>query len=128
MSVGVQAALTAIGTALDGIDGLRVFAYIPDSIVPPAAVVDVEEIVYDHTMGRGTDRATFVVTVAVGKAHDRSSHVAVTTYLEGSGAKSVKAALDAIGPAVRVTDARKSIVLFASQEFLGATFSVDYVA
>lgn len=128
MSVNLATALTAIETALDGIDGLRVFKYIPDSISPPAAVVDIDTLEYDNTMARGTDRVTFNVTVAVGKAVDRAAHAAVTTYLEGSGATSVKAAVDAIGSHVQVMRARKSIVIVAAQEFLGATFEVDYVA
>jgi len=130
MAMNIVTALNAIKTALDGVAGLRTFKFIPDSISPPAAVVDLDEIIYDNTKGRGTDRATFTVTVAVGKVVDRAAHDQVAGYMSGTGAATtaIKAALDAIGPHVQVLRARKAIVMFASQEFLGATFDVDYVA
>lgn len=128
MSVNLANALTALETALGTISGLRVFKFIPDSISPPAAVVDIDGLEYDNSMGRGTDRVTFAVTVAVGKVVDRAAHAAVTTYMEGTGATSVKAAVDAIGANWRVMRVRKSIVILAAQEYLGATFEVDYVA
>lgn len=126
MSVSLADAIDDVGDALGGIDGLRVFKYIPDSVSPPAAVVDIEEIVYDNTKARGTDRVTIVVTVLVGKATDRAAHTQVHAYMEGTSA--IKTALDAIGSHVRVTGVRKGTVTMALQEFLGATFDIDYVA
>lgn len=126
MSVDLVVARAAIGDALGTIAGLRVFPYVPDSVSPPAAIVEWDTIEYDNTMGRGTDRVTFNVTVVVGKAHDRAASIAVDTYAEGTAA--VKAALDAVGPHVRVERVRKTTIVIAAQEFASATFEVDYVA
>jgi hypothetical protein len=43
-----------LGAALETIDGLRVFPYWADKIVPPAAIVGFpESLDFDETMGRG---------------------------------------------------------------------------
>lgn len=129
VSINVAAAMDAIGTALDGISTLNVFAYIPDSVTPPAAAVGYpDEVTYDNTMARGTDRATIPVTVVVGRVHDESTATALAAYMAGTGSSSVKAAVDAIGPGVRVTRAITIPLVYAGVEFVGAQFEVDYVA
>lgn len=131
MSINVAAAMAAIGTALDGITTLNVFAYIPDSVTPPAAAVGYpDELTYDNTMQRGTDRATFPITVVVGIVHDESTVAAASAYMAGDGTvtTSVKAAVDAIGPGVRVTRALTMPLVYSGVEFLGVQFEVDYVA
>lgn len=130
MAMDVNTVRATIGTALEAITGLRVFHYIPDSAVPPAAMVGMPALDYDDTMQRGKDRAVFPVTVVVGKAHDRSAQDKLGTYMSGTGAAttSVKAAVDAIGPHVRVQRAEARPIILGAQEFLGATFDVDYIA
>lgn len=131
MSINVSTAMDTIGTALAGITTLNVLDYIPDSVTPPAAVVGYpEELEYDNTMKRGTDRATFTVTVVVGQAHDQSTRDLLSGYMRGDGSTStsVKVALDAIGSAVRVMRARTVPMLYAGQQMVGAVFDVDYVA
>ena len=127
--MNVNTALDTIGTALGNVSGLRVFDFIPDNVNPPAAVVGMPELLtYDNTMGRGTDRATFKVTVLVGKVSDRAARDKLAAYLDGTGAASVsvKTALDAIAGG-RCTQAEIAVYTFPSGVFLGADFDFDYV-
>lgn len=130
MSIDVGAAWDALGQAVGTITGLNVFDFVPDSLVPPAAVVTLDTITYDNTMARGTDRALFKVWIAVGKVHDESSRDKLAGYLNGAGVTTtaVKAAVDALGPQVRCSQGTIQILGEAGQEFLAAVFDVDYVA
>lgn len=131
MSLNLNTAMDAIGTALAGITGLRVSDYPADSVAVPAAIVAwPDEIEYDHTHARGTDRAVFKVHVMVGKVSDRASRDAINAYTNGAGtaSTSVKTALDAMGAHVRVAKATYSVMAVAGIEYLTATFDVDYVA
>lgn len=131
MSLNLNTAMDALGTALGGVTGLRVFDFPPDSISPPAAIVAWPEgLEYDNTHARGTDRATFKVHVLVGKVSDRSARDQVNVYANGAGtaSTSVKTALDAIGSGVRVERAAFSVMTVAGTDFLTVSFDVDYVA
>lgn len=88
---GVRA---GIGTALDTIAGLRCFDYVPDSLAPPAAVVEPLEIDYDESMNSGTQFYRAFILVIVGRMSDRSSQDRLDAYLTDTGATSVKAALE----------------------------------
>lgn len=131
--MNVAQVMTGIKTRLDTITGLRAFAYAPDNLAPPAAIIGLPtEYRFDLTYGRGSDSAIFPVTVVVGKVSDRASQVALAEYLDGSGAKSVKAAVEAAGvgggaDSVRVTGAEIATVTVASVEYLAATFSLEVV-
>jgi hypothetical protein len=128
--MNLNTAMDALGTALGGITGLNVYDFHAESVADPAAIVGLpDELVYDHTHGRGTDRATFPVHVLVCKADDRSARDLLAAYCGGTGgvAVSVKAALDALA-GVRVVKADFSVMTMASVEYLAATFDVDYVA
>lgn len=92
----MNAVMDGLGVALAAISGLRVFDYPADKLDPPAAVVGFPtEIAWDYTKGRGSDRATFPVFVVVGGAFSRPARDALGPYLAGSGAQSIKAALEA---------------------------------
>jgi hypothetical protein len=85
-----------LAARIDTIVGLRVFAFPPDSVAPPAAVVTYpEDYSYDETYGRGSDRLTIPVVVMVGKLTDRSSRDNLSVYADGSGVKSIKAVIEA---------------------------------
>lgn len=119
-----------LGTALDTIDGLRVFDFPPKSAQPPFAFVDMPESVdFDLTLNRGSDRATFSVVVAVADVVDRAARDAIATYAAGSGASSVKAVLEAatIGLSVRVESVTFRPVTLAQGTYAGAIFEVDVV-
>lgn len=131
MPLNLNTAMDAIGTALGGITGLRVYDYPSDNIAVPAAVVAwPDELEYDHTHARGVDRAVFRVHVLVGKVSDRAARDQINAYTNGAGAAnaSVKTALDAIGPHVRVGKVAFTVMTVAGLEYLTATFDVDYVA
>lgn len=115
------------------IDGLRVFAYPPDKLSPPAAWVAYPEgYTYDLTYGRGSDRiANLGVVVAVGAVVDRVSRDRLSEYVNGSGAKSVKAVLES-GPysafdKLRVVDVTFDVLTRGGTDYLGALFTLDIV-
>lgn len=86
--------MDAISARLDTIDGLRVF--LPgQKISPPAAVVLFPEtLTFDETYGRGMDRLSLPVSLAVGRVSDRSARKQLAAYCDGAGPSSVKAVLE----------------------------------
>lgn len=125
---GVRAGL---GTALDTITGLRVFDYVPDSLSPPAAVVEPLEVDYDEAMKRGLDFYRAFILIIVGRMSDRSSQDRLDAYVAGSGASSVKAALEAnrtLGGAcstLQVTSARPREVVVSGVNMIAYRFEVS---
>lgn len=83
-----------LGNALGTITNLRVFDYVPDSLTPPAAVVEPLEVDFHDAMQNGLDQYRAFVLVIVGRMSDRSSQARLDGYLTSSGATSVKAALE----------------------------------
>lgn len=84
---GLKARLQTIG-------GLRVYDTIEGLVELPAAVIYPDMIRFDSTMGRGSDEMVFIVALAVAATVDRVAQDALDGYLDGSGATSVKAAID----------------------------------
>jgi hypothetical protein len=88
-----------------------------------------EDYTFDATYGRGMDRMTLPVVVMVGKVSDRTSRDRLTAYLDGSGATSIKAVIEAgtytAFDVVRVMDATFDVVSMAGVDHLAATFSLD---
>ncbi len=127
----LSAVMDELAAELDTIAGLRVFAYPTDSVPPPAAVVGYpEKITFDTTMGRGVDKATFPIFVVVGRVTDRSARNLLSVYCDGTGAKSVKAVLNAGAPwtamaSVRTGDIDFTTVTVAGIDYLTAVFTVD---
>lgn len=122
--------MDGIGTRLGTIVGLRVFDFPPDNVHPPTAVVGMPETMeFDSTMARGADRTVIPVAILVGKVSDRASRDELAAYVSGTGAKSVKAAVDGnLGGAAqtaRVTTARIEVVTVAGVDYLGARFDVE---
>lgn len=119
-----------IGTVLETIDGLRVFPYWADRITPPAAVVAwPDPVTYDATMARGADQMTLPLFVLVGRFDARTTRDRLAVYLDGSGASSVKAVLEAHTytscDSVRVASATVDSYTVAAVDYLGAEFSLD---
>lgn len=123
--------MDAVATRLDTIDGLRVFAFPPDSLSPPAGwVAYPEEYTYDETYGRGMDRISNLgVIVVVGKVSDRSARNQIGEYVDGSGAKSVKAVLESGAynafDTLRVASVVFDVVTVAGTDHLAALFTLD---
>ncbi len=120
-----------IAAELDTIAGLRVFAFPADNIPAPAAVVGYPETIsFDTTMGRGVDTITLPVFVLVGRVTDRTSRDLLSAYVDGSGAASVKAVLQAGKPwvamsSVRVVSAEFTVATVAGVDYLTAVFTVN---
>jgi hypothetical protein len=124
---GVRAAL---GVKLDTIAGLRCFDYVPDSLAPPAAVVEPLEIDYDEAMNKGLEFYRAYILVIVGRMSDRSSQDRLDAYLTDAGASSVKAALEAdrtLGGAcatLQVASARPREVVVSGVNMIAYRFEV----
>ena len=130
MPADIGTVMGQIGTALDTIDGLRVFDFPPKSAQPPFAFVDMpSEVEYDAGFARGRDRATFTVVLAVADVVDRAARDAIAAYAAGSGASSIKAVLDAasIGESARVTRCQFRPVSLSAGTYAGCIFNVDVV-
>lgn len=129
-AANVSAVMDQFGVALATVSGLRWFDFPPKSAQPPFAFVDMpERIDYDLTYGRGRDRATFVVVVGVADVVDRAARDAIAAYAAGSGAGSIKTAIEAatIGESARVTSCEFRPVQLAAGQYAGCIFDVDVV-
>jgi hypothetical protein len=121
---------TGLGTALDTITGLRTFDYVPDSLSPPAAVVEPLEVDYTQAM-RGLQMFRAFILVIVGRMADRSSQDRLDAYVAPSGGSSVKAALEAdrtLGGAcstLDVTTARPREVVVSGVNMIAYRFEVE---
>lgn len=120
-----------LGVALSAVTGLRVYPYWAGDVQPPAAIVGLPEIDFDGSLGRGADEYTLKVTVVVAPTEPRSARNRIGKYAAGSGADSVKAALEVAG-SVAYDSARVTGVVFdgitvGGTEYLGATFTVDII-
>lgn len=134
MAIDLNAVMDAIGTRLLGVTGLRVYDYAADAVSPPAAIVALPETVeYDVTAGRGADRVVIPVTVLVGKVSDRTARDQLAQYVSGTGAQSIKTAIEGgadanlggVAHTVRITEARIDVVTIGAIEYLGASFDVE---
>lgn len=125
MSLTINPVMDGLGARLSTITGLRVYDYPPDSVSVPAAIVGLpEEIVFDETYGRGSDRASVPVHVLVSKVSDRASRDAISAYMV-----SVKAAVDgSLGGVVsdaRVASAKPNMITVGTIEYLAVTFTIE---
>ncbi len=118
---------------LDTITGLRVHAYPPDKITPPAAVVTYPDVIdYDSAYARGGDRLTMPVVLLVGRVSARASRADIAKYADGTGASSVKTVLESYTgylkfDSVRVMRAVFDVISVAGVEYLAATFTLDVI-
>ena len=125
------AVMQAVADRIDTIADLRVYAYPPDVIQPPAAVVTYPgTYTYDATYGRGMDRIEdLTVVLLVGKVSDRASRDLITQWCKGSGATSIKTVVESgtytAFDTVRVTEVTFDIISVAGVEHLAATFTLD---
>jgi hypothetical protein len=93
--VNAKDVMDEIGAKLDTISELRVYPYDIDKVTPPAAIVGLPELVtYDDTYARGMDSYVMPLFVMVSRANLRAATEALAAYLDGSGARSVKSAVD----------------------------------
>lgn len=119
-----------ISAQVDTIAGLRCFAYPPDTIQPPAAVVDYPETyTFDETFVRGSDRMTLPLWVVTARVQDRTARELLTAYLDGSGSSSIKAVVEAgtytAFHTVRVVDCEIEVVDIGGTNYWSAKFNLD---
>jgi hypothetical protein len=120
-----------LSTALDTITGLRCFDYGPDSLAPPAAVIEPLEITFGVAMANGLDYYKGFVLIIVGRMSDRSSQDRLDAYLASSGASSVVAAIESdrtlggICSTLQVTEALPRSVVVSGVEMTAYRFEVD---
>lgn len=109
----------------------QVYAKAPGSVVIPCALVlpATPAVVFDGTMGRGSDDLRFRVLVLIGKPDDELAQENLDPYLAGSGSQSVKAAIE--GAAIAGTSyavvpevSEYGEVTYAGTDYLGAEFAV----
>lgn len=128
----LAAVMDDLGSALEPIEGLRVFPYWADRVTPPAAVVAwPDPLTYDTAMARGGDRLEVPVILLVGKVDARSARDQLARYVSGSGPHSVKAAVEA-HPATaydsaRVDRAEFGVITVAGIEYLAGTLYIDLI-
>jgi hypothetical protein len=84
----------ALKTRLQTITGLRAYDIIPPRITPPCAVVGQLDFNFDSAMARGMDEATVEIDVIVQRFSERAGQDKLDAYLAGSGAGSIKAAIE----------------------------------
>lgn len=131
----VQAIADGLATRLATIAGMRTSSHVADAVSVPHASIALESIEFDRAMGRGLDELTFTVRVYTSRASDRAGQKALYGYLVGSGAKSVKAAIEGdrtLGGAAsdcRVSDVQNVGVYEAGgTDYFGADFTVTVYA
>lgn len=83
-----------LATNLATISGLRTASELPDNPNPPIAIVNLRSINYDQAFGKGLAVYTFVVTVIVGRAAERTAQRKLNDYLDNTGSQSVKTAIE----------------------------------
>lgn len=119
-----------VANQLDTIPGLRCFAWPTQGVNPPQAIVNYpDDYTYDVTAGRGFDRLTLPVVVVVGQATQRTARDTLSAFMNGAGANSVKAVIEAGAytafDAVRVTSVDTDIYTMNGGEYVVAVFQLD---
>jgi hypothetical protein len=107
----------------------------PDTISPPVAIVNLQNLTFDNTFARGLDTYNFVITVIVGRVGERSAQRLLDSYVSSTGASSVKLAIEldrTLGgkcDTLRVTDMRNyGSIVIGEITYLAAEFNVAVYA
>jgi hypothetical protein len=119
--------------ALDTIPDLKVPEWGAQRVTAPAALVmPPERIVFDETYGRGVDRYPDVeVLVLIANPTSWQAFRELAPYVNGSGPRSVKAALEAFeytacdGDALQVSEADFDVVAYSGVQYLAAIFHLN---
>ncbi len=116
-----------LAAAAQTITGLRVHQVPGLAIRAPALVIGYpEQIDYDGTYQRGADALRVPLFLLIGPTSQRAGGLDLLSYLSGSGARSVKAAIEAgtytAADVVHVASANPGAITSEGVEYLGATF------
>ena len=115
-----------LATRLATISGLTAYDHIPGQINPPAATISRRLTQFDSVMARGADDFEYVVRVLVPNADPKLAQKTMSDYLAGSGAKSIKAAIEGDQTLGGVADFAR--VREANEEGITQVGEVDYMA
>jgi hypothetical protein len=85
---------TGIATNLATITGLRTSPTLPDNPNPPIALVTPISVSFDDSFKRGMQTYTFVISVIVGRADERTAQNKLDGFVSSTGASSVKLAVE----------------------------------
>lgn len=84
-----------LAQAIDNVPGVHVWAYVPDALIPPAAVVIPNDIDYHRSFNEGCQRVELRVRVYASKVSDRGSQDVLDDMLASHGTSSFRAAIEA---------------------------------
>lgn len=122
-----------VATVLQEITGLRVFAWPPGSVVPPAGVVSYpESIDYDQAYQRGEDQVTDLgIVLVAGIVTARQTRQLISDWSAGAGSASVKQRMEAHRwvscDDLTVTSCKIEPVSIAAVDYLAAFFTANVV-
>lgn len=85
---------TGLATNLATISGLRTSPTLPDNPNPPIALITPVSISFDDVFKRGMQTYTFVVSVIVGRADERTAQNKLDAYVSSTGSSSIKLAVE----------------------------------
>jgi hypothetical protein len=133
LSITISQLRGGAATALDTIAAIRtVYDYIPDTApATPSAIVGNVSIEWDEANARGLDLATFSCYLVVSRMSERSGADTLDALLAGSGAGSVKTALESGGnlngscSTMRVTRATPVSLSMGGVEFFAYEYEVE---
>jgi hypothetical protein len=91
----LQAIREGLAANMNAIPGLAASPWLLSNPTPPAAEIQPSEIEFDQASDRGFDRHLLIVRVFVAASTDRGAQNRLDQMLAGSGAYSVKAAIEA---------------------------------
>lgn len=120
-----------ISDAINRLDGIRAYPYVPDSIDPPCAIVAYPDIInYDITYSNnsvdGADSSTVPVVVLVANTNDRTASKSLLTFAS-RGVDSIKNAIekaDEEADIVHVATCEFDRLKLGGSEYVVAVFSV----
>jgi hypothetical protein len=95
MAATTNQVMSGIKTRLATISGLRAFQYQPPQINPPIAFPIINSITYHKAMQGGMVAFDLSVILIVGRYTDDRAHEELDAYISYSGAKSIRAAIEA---------------------------------
>ena len=127
----------AIGTNIgNNLSNISVYSYVPHRFDPPLAVVSVlENLEYDFSMARGSDKFIIPVRLFVSNIDGQDSQETLDAFLNSSGSSSMKVAIESdktlggISSTLRVVEARDyGAFELNNVELLGVEFLVEVIA
>lgn len=95
MPATVSQVAEGLKTRLATISGLRTYSYQPEQENPPFGYPQINRIDYHRAFSGGDVVMDWTIYVVVGRWLDRTAHASLDDYLSYSGAKSVRAAIEA---------------------------------